>query len=192
MPPHLCDKYGPQAFIDKGYSTVDRILDCTEIFIETPSSFRVQSETYSSYKKHNTAKGWVVCSPNGFFMFVSDLAPGRLSDQALTKASGVSEKFSPGRHLMADRGFIIEEECKELSMHLNIPPFMEGRPQLSEADGTETRLIPSVRTHVERVIRKIKTYRILSQVFPNSRSGQLNKVWYVCALLTNFVGEPLL
>lgn len=192
MPPHLCDKYRPQAFTDKGYTTVDGILDCTEIFIETPSSFRVQSETYSSYKKHNTAKGLVVCSPNGFVMFVSDLSPGRLSDKALTKASGVLEKFSPGRSLMADRGFTIEEECKELSLHLNIPPFMEGRPQLSEADETETRLIASVRIHVERVIRRIKTYRILSQVFPNSMSGQLNKVWHVCARLTNFVGEPLL
>ncbi|KAH8031574.1 hypothetical protein HPB51_019195 [Rhipicephalus microplus] len=192
MPPHLCDKYRPQAFTDKGYTTVDGILDCTEIFIETPSSFRVQSETYSSYKKHNTAKGLVVCSPNGFVMFVSDLSSGRLSDKALTKASGVLEKFSPGRSLMADRGFTIEEECKELSLHLNIAPFMEGRPQLSEADETETRLIASVRIHVERVIRRIKTYRILSQVFPNSMSGQLNKVWHVCARLTNFVGEPLL
>ncbi|KAL3186660.1 hypothetical protein MRX96_026817 [Rhipicephalus microplus] len=36
MPPHLCDKYRPQAFTDKGYTTVDGILDCTEIFIETP------------------------------------------------------------------------------------------------------------------------------------------------------------
>ncbi|XP_075722813.1 uncharacterized protein LOC119178011 [Rhipicephalus microplus] len=192
MPPHLCDKYRPQAFTDKGYTTVDGILDCTEIFIETPSSFRVQSETYSSYKKHNTAKGLVVCSSNGFVMFVSDLSPGRLSDKALTKASGVLEKFSPGRSLMADRGFTIEEECKELSLHLNIPPFMEGRPQLSEADETETRLIASVRIHVEKVIRRIKTYIILSQVFPNSMSGQLNKVWHVCARLTNFVGEPLL
>ncbi|XP_037560410.2 uncharacterized protein LOC119458352 [Dermacentor silvarum] len=192
MSPQLCDKYRPKAFIDKGYTTVDGILDCTEIFIETPSSFRVQSETYSSYKKHNTAKGLVVCSPNGFVMFVSDLAPGRLSDKALTKACGVLEKFSPGRSVMADRGFTIEEECKQHSLHLNIPPFLEGRPQLSEADETETRLIASVRIHVERVIRKIKTYKILSQVFPNSMSGQLNKVWHICALLTNFVGEPLL
>lgn len=100
LPPHLCDKYRPQAFADKGYNTVDGILDCTEIYIETPSSFRVQSETYSTYKKHNTAKGLIVCSPNGFVTFVSDLAPGRLSDKALTKACGVLDKFTPGRSVM--------------------------------------------------------------------------------------------
>ncbi|XP_037509424.1 uncharacterized protein LOC119386153 [Rhipicephalus sanguineus] len=63
MPPDLCDKYRPQAFLSKGFNTVDGILDCTEIFIETPSSFRVQSETYSLYKKHNTAKGLIVAAP---------------------------------------------------------------------------------------------------------------------------------
>lgn len=192
LPPHLCDKYRPQAFVKKGYSTVDGIMDCTEIFIETPSSFRVQSETYSLYKKHNTAKGLIVCSPNGFVMFVSDLAPGRLSDKALTNACGVLDKFSVGRSVMADRGFTIAEECRQRSLNLNIPPFMNGRPQLSEEDEQETRLIASVRIHVERVIRKVKTFRILSQIFPNSMAEQLNKVWHVCALLTNFVDGPLL
>ena len=31
------------------------IIDCTELFIEMPSSFRAQSQTYSSYKSHNEA-----------------------------------------------------------------------------------------------------------------------------------------
>ncbi|XP_037513457.1 uncharacterized protein LOC119390023 [Rhipicephalus sanguineus] len=192
MPPDLCDKYRPQAFLSKGFNTVDGILDCTEIFIETPSSFRVQSETYSLYKKHNTAKGLIVCSPNGFVTFVSDLAPGRLSDKALTNHCGILDKFTPGRSIMADRGFTIADECKTRSLGLNIPPFMGGRPQLSEKDEEETRRIASVRIHVERVIRRVKTFRILSQIFPNSMAEQLNKVWQICALLSNFIDSPLL
>ena len=31
------------------------ILDCTEIFTEMPSSFCAQSQTYSTYKNHNTS-----------------------------------------------------------------------------------------------------------------------------------------
>lgn len=192
MPSQLCDKYRPQVFLAKGYDTVDGIMDCTEIFIETPSSFRVQSETFSNYKKHNTAKGLIVCSPNGFVVFVSDLAPGRLSDKALTNSCNVLDKFSPGRSIMADRGFTIQDECKARSLHLNIPPFMDGRPQLSEKDEEETRRIASVRIHVERVIRRVKTFKILSHVFPNSMADQLNKIWHICARLTNFVDTPLL
>ena len=39
------------------YPATRIIIDCTELFIEMPSSFRAQSQTYSSYKSHNTAKG---------------------------------------------------------------------------------------------------------------------------------------
>ncbi|XP_049525175.1 uncharacterized protein LOC125946377 [Dermacentor silvarum] len=112
MPSQLCDKYRPQVFLAKGYDTVDGIMDCTEIFIETPSPFRVQN-----------------------------LAPGRLSDKALTNSCNVLDKFSPGRSIMADRGFTIQDECKARSLHLNIPPVMDGRPQLSEKDEEETRRI---------------------------------------------------
>ena len=56
------------------------VLDCTELFIEKPSCFRAQSETYSSYKSHNTAKGLVAIAPNGALTFVSDLYGGHCSD----------------------------------------------------------------------------------------------------------------
>ncbi|XP_064462246.1 uncharacterized protein LOC135372681 [Ornithodoros turicata] len=68
----------PEVF-KESYPTTRIILDCTELFIETPSNLRVQSDTYSSYKSHNTAKGLIGIAPNGFVTFVSDLAPGRIS-----------------------------------------------------------------------------------------------------------------
>lgn len=188
----VCDRYRPEAFKEKGYDTVDGILDCTEIFIETPSSFRVQSETYSTYKKHNTLKGLVVCAPNGFVTFVSNLAPGRLSDKDLTLECGVLDKFEKGRALLADRGFLIQDACDARGIHLNIPPFMNGKPQLSSEDERETRRIASVRIHIERVIRRIKIYRILTQVLPNSMSTDMNSIWLVCALLSNWIDKPLL
>lgn len=188
----LCDKYRPAVFQEKGYDTVDGILDCTEIFIEKPSSYRVQSETYSSYKKANTAKGLVVCAPNGFVTFVSDLAPGRKSDKDLTIESGVLKKFEKGRSIMADRGFLIDNECKKGSLTLHRPPFMKGKSQLSLSEETETRKTASVRIHIERVIGRIKAFKILSQVFPNCMSQEINKVWHVCARLVNFTDRPLL
>lgn len=36
------------------YPTTRIILDCTEVFIEIPSSMAAQSETWSNYKHHNT------------------------------------------------------------------------------------------------------------------------------------------
>ncbi len=39
------------------------IIDCSEIFIETPSSFDARSKTYSNYKKHNTVKFLIGVTP---------------------------------------------------------------------------------------------------------------------------------
>ncbi|XP_064475597.1 uncharacterized protein LOC135389485 [Ornithodoros turicata] len=192
MSSELCDKYRPAVFQEKGYSTVDGILDCTEIFIEKPSSYRVQSETYSLYKKANTAKGLVVCSPNVFVTFASDLVPGMKSDKELTLESGVLKQFEKGRAIMADRGFLIDKECEQESLILNRPPFLKGKPQLSVTEEAETRRIASLRIHFERVIGRIKSFKILSHVFPNSMSQEVNKVWHVCARLVNFVDRPFL
>lgn len=56
------DNSMPASFRDM-YPKTRVIIDCTEIFIEKPNSFRSQSATYSTYKSHNTAKGLVGISP---------------------------------------------------------------------------------------------------------------------------------
>ncbi len=65
------------------------IIDCTEFFIEMPSSCRSQSITFSSYKNHNTAKGLIGISPNGYPSFVSSLYAGRTSDKKITNDCGI-------------------------------------------------------------------------------------------------------
>ena len=62
----------PKVFRQK-YPLTRVVLDCTELFIEKPSCFCAQSETYSSYKSHNTAEGLVAIAPNAALTSVSDL-----------------------------------------------------------------------------------------------------------------------
>ena len=45
------------------------IIDCSEIFIETPHNFSARSATYSNYKKHNTVKFLVGITPNDCVCF---------------------------------------------------------------------------------------------------------------------------
>uniref|UniRef100_A0A224YRY4 Isl2eu-1 cs n=1 Tax=Rhipicephalus zambeziensis TaxID=60191 RepID=A0A224YRY4_9ACAR len=180
----------PQVLKDT-YRTTRVILDCTEIFIETPSDYAVQSATYSAYKGQNTAKGLVGISPNGMVTFVADLAPGRLSDKEITRCSGLYKKLEQGDPVMADRGFLIEDDLAELGVSLNIPPFMKGKSQLSLQDEQETRKIAKIRIHVERVIGQLKTFKVLKQVYPITMSRKLNSVWKACAYMYNFMNEPL-
>lgn len=48
----------PEAF-HRLYPTTRVILDCTEIFVQTPTSLLLQSQLYSSYKSNTTLKGLI-------------------------------------------------------------------------------------------------------------------------------------
>ncbi len=87
---------------------------------------------------------------------------------------------------MADRGFDIESDMPN-GVFLNIPPFLDGQPQLSAEDEAKTRKIASVRVHVERAIARIKNYRILQQVIPLTLADNLDQIWGVCSYLTLFL-----
>ena len=162
------------------------IIDWTEIFIEMSTSCRSQSITFSSYKNHNTAKDLIGISPNGYPSFVSSLYAGRTSNKKITHDCGILKRLEPGDELMADRGFDIEADMPN-RVSLNIPPFLNGQPQLSAEDEMKTRKIASVRVHVERAIARIKTYRILHQVVPLTLAENLEHIWSVCSYLTLFL-----
>ena len=54
----LIDLHMPEQFKEIHPST-HVIIDCTELFIETPSSLCIQSSAWSSYKHHNTFNGFI-------------------------------------------------------------------------------------------------------------------------------------
>lgn len=58
------------------FSSTRVIIDCTEFFIEIPSSLVNQTITYSSCKSHNTFKLLVGISPTGVVKFLSKLWGG--------------------------------------------------------------------------------------------------------------------
>lgn len=168
------------------YPTTRIILDCTEVFIEIPSSMAAQSETWSNYKHHNTYKVLVGVSPNGVCTFVSNLWGGRVSDKEITKQSGILDLLEPGDNIMADKGFIIDDILPR-GVTLNIPPFRGPNEQLSSKDVEETMNIAAVRIHVEREMARIKNYHILDGVLPLSLKHISNQMFSVIAYLTNFM-----
>ena len=87
------------------------ILDCTEMFIETPSDPVIRASTWLDYKHHNTAQILVSITPNGAFNFISEAWGGRTSYVYLTRESDfyniLVELYDA---VMQDRGFTIAED----------------------------------------------------------------------------------
>ena len=55
------------------FSDTRVVLDCTEVFIQSPPSLENKSLTYSSYKSHDTFQALVGVSMTGAVVFVSKL-----------------------------------------------------------------------------------------------------------------------
>lgn len=177
----------PCAFQAK-YGTTYSIIDATEIFLQTPSDLFLQSSTWSNYKHHNTAKVLIGCTPNGALSYVSQIYVGSISDVELTRVSGYLDTLDDkaGVSVMADRGFTVRDLLAKKNIALNIPPFMEGKKQLSSEEVKSGRNIASLRIHVERVIGRIKNYAILKSTLPLSMIRLANQIVTVCAWLSNF------
>ncbi|XP_052224775.1 uncharacterized protein LOC127840402 [Dreissena polymorpha] len=69
------------------------IIDCTELFIETPKDLFLQTQTWSDYKHHNTLKFLVACAPNSCIIYVSPVYLGRATDKAITIDCGFLDQL---------------------------------------------------------------------------------------------------
>ena len=97
----------PRSFSKYPYTRI--IIDCTEMYIEKPTSPYAQRATWSEYKEHNTIKALVGITPSGYFSFLSKFWTGSTSDRKITQESGLTD--------------LLEEGDSKKKVYLNIPPF---------------------------------------------------------------------
>ena len=139
----------------KTYPKTRIILDCTEIKVQTASSKGLNSETYSSYKRHTTFKNLLGITPFNALSFVSSLYTGCISDKEITHRSGIIDLI--GDDVMVDKGILIQDLNKKKAC-LVIPPFLGPRGKFSTDEVSETHKIARLCIHVKRAIRRIKEY----------------------------------
>ena len=189
----ICKNNMPAVFKEL-YPNCRCVIDCSEIFIETPKNFSARSKTYSNYKKHNTIKFLIGITPFGTICFLSECWGGRVSDKNLTQASNFFNLVEHGDTILADRGFNIADDLALYGAKLEIPAFTRGKQQLSQRDVELSKQLSRVRIHVERVIGLLKNkYLILKGPIPISllkhkgdkQVANIDKILTVCSALTN-------
>ncbi|XP_023813355.1 uncharacterized protein LOC111947752 isoform X2 [Oryzias latipes] len=172
----------------KDYADTTVILDCTELRCQCPSSPLLQSEMFSAYKSHCTLKGLLGVAPHGAVTFISQLYAGSISDKQITRESGILSLLRPGMAIMVDRGFLVDDlvPCK-----IYRPAFLSGRSQMSACEVRETQAIARLRVHVERLIRRVKEHKFFDTEIPLRLFGNINQLYTVACLLTNYENGPL-
>lgn len=183
----------PNCFISTFPKCVS-IIDCFEIFIDTPSNMKARAATYSTYKSNNTVKYFISISPHGVVNFISKGWGGRFSDRAIVERSPkFLNSLLPGDVVLADRGFTIQDLLALHNVKLEIPAFTKGRQQLTEKETVDTRNIAAVRIHVERVIGSIRQkFPILNSSIPitfmqsdGNDFSTIDKIVHVACALNN-------
>lgn len=169
----------------KSFKNCVCIIDCTEIFIERPLNLNARAQTYSNYKSHNTIKYLIGITPAGAVSFLSSGWGGKASDKVITIESGFLNFVTHGDCVLADRGFLVEEELATRGAVLRIPAFTRGKNQMSAKDVDISRQIAHVRIHVERVIGRLKKFLILSSTIPISQVDLIDDVMVSIAGLVN-------
>lgn len=162
------------------------IIDCTEIFIERPTNLTARAQTWSNYKHNNTVKYLVGITPAGAVSFLSKGWGGRVSDKQITLESGFLDLLEPRDEILAERGFLIRDELDAYGATLHVPSFTKGKSQLPACEVDSSRQLVRVRIHVERVISRWKSFKILHSVIPISQISLLDDMVIVCGALTNF------
>ncbi|XP_057297659.1 uncharacterized protein LOC130628692 [Hydractinia symbiolongicarpus] len=176
-------KHMPKCF--KKYLSCRCIIDCTEIFIQRPLNLNARAQTWSNYKNTNTIKYLVACSPTGSVSFLSEGWGGRVSDKEITIKSGFLDLVENGDLVLADRGFLIEQELATRGVVLKIPEFTRGKEQMSAMDVDRSRKIANVRIHIERVIGRLRKFEILNTTIPITQVDLLDDVFIVICALVN-------
>ena len=182
------------------------IIDCFEIFMESPKIHLARAEGFSNYKKHCTAKFLIGCNSLGMITFLSNAYGGRASDVQIVRESGLlnSMLHHPGDQILPGRGFTLHEDFATLcNVELLTPAFTKGKRQLSAQEIEVSHNISTVRIHIERVIGLMKNrFCILQGPLPlqcvqgiknetfEEPLASIDKVLGVCAALTN-MGESI-
>lgn len=181
----------PHHFIPLFVDTI-AVLDCTEVGIKSFGCVNCKTDSYSQYKGRHTAKFLVSVSPDGTIIDVSQGYPGRSSDKFIFNNEKIINKLVPTEDaIMVDKGFTIDNECRDHAIKLYRPPFLKNKKQLSKEEADNNYNIAKARIHVERANQRIKLFNCLRFDIDCYMLAVLDEVMFIICAIVN-ISAPII
>ena len=130
-------------------------------------------------------KSLVGITTSGVIGFASELYPGSITDKEIKVKSGFLALLEQDDEIMADKGFLIQDELAPVGATLIIPAFLKGKQQFSK-EGERNKKVASLRVYIERCMERVKNWHILDKPIPVSFAAVASDIFIVIAALTNF------
>ena len=128
---------------------------------------QARTQTWSNHKNTNTIKYFIAITPAGAVNFLSRRWGGRVSaDKEITMHSEFLKFLQYGDLILAVRSVNIAEALAAHGAIFKISHITKGKSQTSGKEVDNSRKILNFIIHVERVIGRIRKFRILQSAIP--------------------------
>lgn len=122
-------------------------------------------------------------TPAGTVSFISPRQRQLASDRKIVEDCGILDKFEHNDICMADRGLNIQDLLLSREVKFVIPPFIKSRTEFVKGKVEQTSSVARARIHKERVIGRIKDFRILNFRVRLTMVDLLNDIFTVASRL---------
>lgn len=170
----------------KPFKKLRVILDGVSFYIETPSNFEQQGNTWSNYKHSNVYVFIVGISCQGATILCSDAMEGSMSDKVATLKTNMMEMLQGGDAVMVDKGFELQNELEALGCKILRPPVKKRDRPFNKEEDKLTRAIAAARIYVEHAMAEIKDNSLLCGDIPLTLSPIISKLVFIAAHMRNF------
>lgn len=172
------------------------IWDGTYAYIQKSGNNRFQRQSWSVQKNRSLIKPFVACAPDGYILNVYGPFQASMNDAKIMKE--VMEKdprisiFEQGDVFLVDRGFRdVKSYLEEKGYTVKMPECLsKNQKQLTTEQANKSRLVTKVRYMVEVVNGKLKSFRLLDRVRPNTMVPSLGADFKIAASLINEFFRP--
>nr|CAI5842464.1 unnamed protein product [Callosobruchus analis] len=174
------------------FQDVRVILDCTEIYVQSPKCLCCRIRFYSQYKSNLTVKFMTGVSPGGLITYISKPYGGRASDKVIFEDCNLISLLDASRDaIMVDKGFLIDDICNLYKIKLIRPPFLRSKTQLTRDESILNAKIASARVHIERSNQRLKIFKILSGTLNWALVPMIEDIFTIISAVTN-LSRPIL
>ena len=108
----------------------------------------------------------------------------------MTKDSSFLDEIPPFCSIMADKASNLFDECAGRDITFNVPPGKRGASQMTSAEVSNTSAIAKERILIEQILKRIKTFKFLTNELPMSMLENADDIMLISAALCNFK-EPM-
>lgn len=151
----------PETF-KRNYPTARVIVDGTEIKTEASSNLRQKQSSSSTYKNAPTYKALVGGCPGGLISYISPAYGGSASDRQIVERSDLCNKCQSGDTILGYKCFLVQDIFAPYDVTVLTPtPLVTG--SIPHKPFMKDRKLSKHRVHIERLIRLLKTFTILSK-----------------------------